>query len=372
VGLSGAVAAVARTFRLGGEITGIAAVPGGHINQTYRVDVRGGEGETRSLLLQRLNTEVFRRPDLVMDNVARVTRHVALAARAAGRPSPLVPLVLTDHGAEWLADPTGGVWRMFRFVTGAVSRERAQSAADCEAAGRAFGELLVLLADWEEPALHETIPGFHDTRARLAQLAEAVRIDVVGRAAAARAETAAIEAARGLADVLPPLLATGAVPVRVAHNDAKLANVLLDARTGHPVCIVDLDTVMPGSALYDFGDLVRSTVSSAAEDEADPSRVSVKLDYFAALTRGYLATAGAVLTPVERSLLAFAGPLLTLEQAARFLSDHLAGDVYYRTTRPGQNLSRARSQLALLRSLTDQASALEVLVTRLASPAAGS
>ncbi len=372
MGLSGRVAEVARTFRVGGEITGIAAVPGGHINDTYRVDVRPEGGAGRSFVLQRLNSAVFRRPDLVMENVARVTRHVTLAAGAAGRTSPLAPLVLTDHGADWLADPAGGVWRMFVFVAGSVVRERPQSPADCEAAGRAFGGLLVLLAHWEEAPLHETIPGFHDTRARLAQLAGAVRADVAGRAAGVRAEIAAIEQARGLADVLPPLLASGEVPVRVTHNDAKLSNVLLDARIGAPVCVVDLDTVMPGSALYDFGDLVRSTVSPSAEDEEDLSGVGVQVEYFAALARGYLSAAGAVLTTRERDLLAFAGQLITLEQAARFLTDHLAGDVYYRVERPGQNLSRARSQLALLRSLTAQARALQEMVNRLASAAAGS
>jgi aminoglycoside phosphotransferase (APT) family kinase protein len=372
VGLSGPVAAVARSFRLGGEITGIAAVPGGLINQTHRIDVHGPGGEPRSYLLQRLNAGVFRRPDLVMDNVARVTRHVTLAARRAGKAARLAPLVLTDHGAEWLADPAGAVWRMFVFVTGSVARARPRSPADCEAAGRAFGELLVYLADWEEPALHDTIPGFHDTRARLEQLAAAVRGDVAGRAVGARREIADIESARDLADVLPPRLASGAVPLRVAHNDATLGNVLLDARTGDPLCVVDLDTVMPGSALYDFGDLVRSTVSLAAEDEADLSRVTVNLDYFAALARGYLAAAGAVLTGAERDLLAFAGRLITLEQAARFLADHLAGDVYYRVTRPGQNLQRARAHLGLLRSLTAQAPAMEEVVARLASPAAGS
>jgi Ser/Thr protein kinase RdoA (MazF antagonist) len=372
VGLSGPVAAVARTFRVGGEITGISPVPGGHINDTYRVDVHRAGGETRSFLLQRLNPDVFRRPDLLMENVARVTRHVTLAAQAAGRTSPLAPLVLTDHGADWLADPTGGVWRMFVFVPGAVVRERAQSPADCEAAGRAFGGLLVLLANWDNAPLHETIPGFHDTRARLAQLAAAVRSDVAGRVAGARAELESIAEARGLADVLPPLLASGDVPVRVAHNDAKLANVLLDARIGAPVCVVDLDTVMPGSALYDFGDLVRSTVSPTTEDDVDLSRVAVNPEFFAALARGYLAAAGAVLTARERELLVFAGQLITFEQAVRFLTDHLAGDEYYRIDRPGQNLDRARTQLALLRSLTDQEPALQEIIARLASMAAAS
>ena len=363
---------IARSFRLGGEITAIAPVPGGHINESYRVDVQAAAGEAHSFLLQRLNPDVFQRPDLVMENVARVTRHLTVAARAAGRPSPVATLVLTDHGADWLADAAGDVWRMLVFVPGAVVRERAESPADCAAAGRAFGEFLRLLADWEGPPLHETIPGFHDTRARLLRLDEAVRADSCGRVAGARSAIAAAAEHRALADVLPPLLANGEVPLRVTHNDAKLANVLLDARTGTPVCVVDLDTVMPGSALYDFGDLVRSTVSSTPEDEEDRSRVAVNLEFFAALARGYVGAAGAVLTPRERDLLVFAGQLITFEQAARFLTDHLAGDRYYRIARPGHNLSRARSQLALLGSLVDQAPALHEVVARLASPTAES
>ena len=363
---------IARAFRLGGEIIDISRVAGGHINQSYRVDVRGSGGETRSFLLQRLNPDVFRRPDLVMENVARVTRHLTVAAHAAGRASPVAPLVVTDHGADWLADATGGVWRMFTFVPGAIVRERAESPADCAAAGRAFGELLRLLADWEGPPLHETVPGFHDTRARLVQLEAAVRADTAGRVSGAGAEIAAVRAERALADVLPPLLASGVVPVRVTHNDAKLANVLLDARSGAPLCIVDLDTVMPGSALYDFGDLVRSCVSPTAEDETDLVRVAVKREFFRALAHAYVEGAGAALSVRERDLLVFAGRLITFEQAARFLTDHLAGDVYYRIERPGQNLDRARSHLALLRSLTDQSPALHEIVARVASPAARS
>lgn len=363
---------IARAFRLGGEITAIAPVPGGHINQSYRVDVRGSGGAAKSFLLQRLNADVFRRPGLVMENVARVTRHLTVKARAVGRASPVAPLVLTDHGADWLSDARGGVWRMFDFVPGAVVRERAESAADCAAAGRAFGELLRLLADWEGPPLHETIPGFHDTRARLLQLDAAIRADAAGRVSGARAEIAAIQAARGLADVLPPLLAGGDVPLRVTHNDAKLANVLLDARTGAPLCVVDLDTVMPGSALYDFGDLVRSSVSPTAEDEADLTRIAVNPEFFRALARGYMEGAGEALTARERDLLVFAGRLITFEQAVRFLTDHLEGDRYFRVVQPGHNLIRCRAQLALLASLNDYAGAMEQIVARLASGVRGS
>jgi Ser/Thr protein kinase RdoA (MazF antagonist) len=167
---------------------------------------------------------------------------------------------------------------------------------------------------------------------------------------------------RQLADVLPPLLRSGAVPSRIAHNDAKLSNVLFDERSDEPLCVVDLDTVMPGSALYDFGDLVRSVTSPTLEDEEDLSRVCVRVPMFEALARGYFKAAGAVLIPVERDLLAFAGRLITLEQAVRFLTDHLEGDRYYRIARPGHNLIRARTQLRLLESLTEREGELKEII----------
>ena len=349
------IAAIAQRFRVEGSIAAVAPVPGGHINDSFRVDMHPERGASRSYLLQRLNRRVFPRPELVMENVVRVARH--LAQRSARYPA----LIAVRDGHEWITTSSGDVWRMFVFVPGASVRQRVHSPADARAAGQAFGEFLRLLADDVLP-LHETLPGFHDTRARFAQLEAARSADVCHRVSDALPEFAAVQAERALADVLPPLLASGTVPMRVVHNDAKTGNVLLDEQTGAALCVIDLDTVMLGSALYDFGDLVRSATSPSAEDEEDLSRVGVRLDLFEALTQGYLEAAGAVLTGPERGLLAFAGRLITLEQAVRFLTDHLAGDRYYRIERPGHNLIRCRAQLALLRSLTRQAAVLERIV----------
>ena len=193
-------------------------------------------------------------------------------------------------------------------------------------------------------------------------LVQAVRADPVGRATQAGPEIRLALAYQAMADVLPPLMRRGAVPVRVAHNDAKIANVLFEAGSGRALAVVDLDTVMPGSALHDFGDLVRSSVSASAEDETDLSRVDVRIPWFRALVEGYLSEAGSVLTPDERRLLVFAGRLITLEQAVRFLTDHLQGDRYYRTTRAGQNLDRARTQFRLFERLTERMEELEEIV----------
>jgi len=350
-----AVRTVAGQFWVDGFVTTVQAVPGGHINDTYRIETRQSDGTRRGYLLQRLNAHVFTRPELVMENVARVARHLA---RRSTRYPALVP---SRESGDWVTDTAGRVWRMFVHIDGARVREHVQTPADARGAGRAFGEFLRLLAD-DGPSLHETIPGFHDTSARFARLDAAIQADGVHRVAEARSEVDAVMADRALADMLPPLIAAGTVSLRPVHNDAKIANVLFDAASGDPWCVIDWDTVMPGSALHDFGDLVRSSVSPTAEDETDLSTVGVRSELFAALARGYLESAGDVLTAHEVRLLGFAGRLITLEQAVRFLTDHLEGDRYYRIARPGHNLIRCRAQLALLRSLTDHGAALERII----------
>ncbi len=356
---------VVELFTLAGSVAAITPLPGGHINDSYRV-----EAGSESYLLQRLNPHVFPDAGTVMDNVSRVTGHVAARLRAAGvvdwrrRTLALVP---ARSGAGWVRDGEGAAWRLFGFITGTLVRERAESPADALAAGRGFGAFLRLLADYHGAPLAETIAGFHDTAARFERLEQAVRKDAQRRCAGARADIELAIGQRQLADVLPPLLRSGAIPIRIAHNDAKLSNVLLDERSGEPLCVVDLDTVMPGSALYDFGDLVRSVTSPTAEDEEDLSRVAVQVPLFEALARGYLEAAGAILTPTERDRLVFAGRLITLEQAVRFLTDHLEGDRYYRVARPGHNLMRARTQLRLYESLTERDGELQEIIGVLAT-----
>ncbi len=340
-------------FQLSGEPVSAAVVAGGHINESWRVECRTN-GRVSSYLLQRLNPAVFPDPVAVMENVARVTRHCAARRSLVLRRSA--------DGGWWHQDAEGACWRVYDFIEGAHVRERAESPALAREAAAAFGAFLRLMSDYDGPALHQTLPGFHDTAARFARLDEAARRDAVGRLSGARPELDAVLARRGLADVLPPLFASGALPTRIAHHDAKIANVLFDDCDGTALAVIDLDTVMPGSALYDFGDLVRSMVSPAAEDETDLTRVRVRRPVFEAVAQGYLAEAGSVLAPKERELLAFAGRLITLEQAVRFLTDHLEGDRYYRVARWSHNLDRARAQIALLHSLDAYAEELDAIV----------
>lgn len=326
---------------------------GGHINASYLVH-RGAERR----FLQRINAHVFPDPRQVMANVMAVTAHV----RAQGGSITSPALLPTLAGRPWLEDASGAVWRCSEFVDG-DAKTTVHSAEDARAAGFAFGTFARMLSSYDGPPLPATIPGFHDTARRVQQFEHAVAADRAGRVDTVRAEVGEVRARAALADLLPSRMATGEVPCRLAHNDAKIANVLFDRATGRARWVVDLDTVMPGSLLHDFGDLVRSSVTRAAEDaesaDAEPA-------LFEGLAEGFLQGVGDSVTGAELELLEPAGRLITFEQAVRFLADHLDGDTYYRISRPGQNLERARNQLALLHSLEAHASAFGHIVRRLA------
>lgn len=351
-------------FEVDGTLVAMEPLPGGYINESYRVSLAAAGARTH-WLLQRINPSVFTDPEALMANIVHVTRHVSRRLRDGGvadwRRRTLVVVPARD-GRSFHRGVEGAAWRLFPFIESTTVRTEAATPELARAAARAFGEFLRLVADYDGPPLRETIPGFHDTAARFGALVRVVRADPIGRVAEAGPEIRLALEHQALADVLPPLMRRGAVPLRVAHNDAKIANVLFEAGTGRALAVVDLDTVMPGSALHDFGDLVRSSVSPTAEDEMDLTRVDVRMPWFRALVEGYLSEAGPVLTGDERRLLVHAGRLITLEQGVRFLADYLNGDRYYRTTRAGQNLDRARTQFRLFERLTERADELEEIV----------
>ena len=363
--------AIAGRFALAGPIIWIEPLHGGHINDSYRVLARREDGAEVAYLLQHVNPSVFPDAVRVMENIAYVTRHLSAHRRAGNTRRETLTLVPTVSGAAWMEDASRSCWRAYTFIAGTHVRERADRPREAHEAALAFGEFLRLLADYRGPDLHVTIEGFHDTAARFEQLAEAAARDVAGRASGVAAELETLRAHRGLADVLPPLFASGALPTRIVHNDAKIANVLLDDRDETARCVVDLDTVMPGSLLHDFGDMVRSMATPTDEDEPDLARVAVSPDLFDAVARGFLEGVGPVITPRERERLVFAGRLITLEQSVRFLTDYLEGDRYYRTSRRDQNLQRAQAQLALFLSLTDRERELEAIVSSVPQGDAG-
>ncbi len=340
----------------------------GHINDTFVHTRRVGAG-ARRFVLQRINPTVFRDPAALMENVLRVTRHAARKLDAAGAAGPrreVLSVVPTHEGGPLHRDGAGACWRCYAFIEDAESHDVLRRPEQAHAAGFAFGHFQGLVADLPPPRLHETIPGFHDTPARLAALERAVAADAHGRARLAAPEIAAARERHRMAGRLLARHARGEVPERITHNDTKLNNVLLDRATGHGVAVIDLDTVMPGLALYDFGDLVRTATNSAPEDETDLSQIEARREVFAAAAEGYLAATRGFLGAAEVEELPFAGRLLTFENAIRFLTDFLQGDTYYKTAHPGHNLERCRAQFALLRSMEAQAPEWEALVRRLA------
>ncbi len=365
--LDGMPEAISEQFGL--DATSVRRYGGGHINDTYLVRTTRGSGGRR-WILQRINDTVFTRPVELMENVARVTRHVRGRLVAEGV-RDLDRRVLTLHptvmGADWYVDLYGQVWRVFAFVPRATSHEVITDPAQAYQAALAFGHFQRLLADFEGPRLHETIPQFHDTPKRVRDFAAVVAADPVGRLAGVRREVDWLLGQEELAGSMMRLATEGVLPERITHNDTKLSNVLLDNATGEAICVLDLDTVMPGLSLYDFADLCRSGATTVPEDAPDASGVDVDVPMFEALARGYLEGAGSALEPAERELLVLAGEVMTLEQAYRFLGDYLAGDTYYQVSRDGQNLDRARTQIALVQALQRHEESLNLYVRGLAN-----
>jgi hypothetical protein len=354
--MSDELRAVGECFAIPGRFRGAQPLGRGHIHETFVASWERGGVPVR-YVHQRISTRVFPDPALVMGNLARVTAHLRTALARRGV-SDLERRVLTliparDGAPLWIA-ADGGVWRTFLLIEGAVTRETIAGPEQAFQAARAFAEFAGLLSDLPAPPLAVTLPGFHDLGRRFADFEAAVATDAAGRAARARGEIEATRAAcselRGLLDAADP----GAAPRRVMHHDCKLNNLLLDAETGEALCVIDLDTVMEGSVLSDFGELVRTATSRSPEDEPRTDRIAFDLRLFEALAKGYAAGAADWLSEPEGRLLPLAGPTLGLMNAIRFLTDFLAGDVYFRVHREAQNLDRHRAQLRLARLMLEQ------------------
>jgi Ser/Thr protein kinase RdoA (MazF antagonist) len=325
----------------------------GLIHESFLLDFARGQEVVRCML-QRINTDVFSDPVSMIENIRRVTQHVASGLRATGVPDAdrrTLDIIPTRDNDLLLTDHEGSRWRMYRFIEGAKTYSLATTAWQAEQAGLIFGAFQRALVDLPPPRLHETIPGFHDTPTRFAALERAVQADDHSRVAIAKREIDSAFSQRASADMLLRPYLAGEVPERVVHNDAKITNVLFDKANDKALSVVDLDTVMPGIAAFDFGDMVRTMATTASEDETDLEGIEVDLTLFEALARGYLTAAGSFLTSAERAQLVSAGRIIALEQAVRFLTDYLNGDVYYRTSRPGHNLDRCRAQFKVVESL---------------------
>jgi hypothetical protein len=352
---------VAREFQIDGECLSAMPYGSGHINDTYCAVFLQANIPVR-YILQRINTKIFRNPVALMENIQRVTSH--LAAQMTNEPDRarrVLTLIPALDGRPWHMDEEGGYWRAYRFIERAHTYDAVESAEQAFQAGRAFGRFQQLLATLPAPRLHATIPDFHDTPKRFNAFEQALATDLAGRAGLAKPE---IEFAFARQPTTGVLLDAG-LPERVTHNDTKLNNVMIDDETGEGICVIDLDTVMPGLALYDFGDMVRTTTSPAPEDEKDLSRVTMQFPMFEALSRGYLSSAGGFLTEEEKQLLAFSGKLITFEIGIRFLTDYLAGDAYFKVHREGHNLDRCRTQFKLVESIERQEEQMNRLISEL-------
>ncbi len=326
---------VIRQFPLDGSPVSWIPLTGGHINRSWLVTTDRGA----RYVLQWVNRYVFPNIDAIMENI----RKLRVFLHERGDALPMITFIDTLDGRCWLEDPEGGAWRLYRYVDGSVALLKPRSTEDFYECAQAYGRFQYALRDFAAESLSETIPRFHDTPDRYRQLREAMAADSCGRLGEVGPELAFVLAREERAGQLHACRLRGEVPLRVTHNDTKSSNVLLDAKSGKAVCVIDLDTVMPGLAAFDYGDAIRAGAATGAEDEEG---IGLDLDFYAAFTRGFL-EACPHLTARERELLPLGAWTMTLECGVRFLTDYLNGDRYFRIADPLQNLRRARAQFSL-------------------------
>ncbi|MBQ4350492.1 MAG: aminoglycoside phosphotransferase family protein [Clostridia bacterium] len=333
----------------------------GHINDTYIVHSQP------DYILQRINKKVFTNPPAVMENIQGVTEFLRrkIIAEGGDPDRETLNLIMTVDGQPYYHHTDDEYYRVYKFIDHAVSYDLVENPMQLYHAARAFGKFQNMLADYPAEKLHETIVDFHNTRVRYEQFKTALAKDASGRAKNARPEIDFVLAREGDAGVIVDALADGSIPLRVTHNDTKLNNVLLDEKTGEGVCVIDLDTVMPGSLLYDYGDALRFGGSSGAEDEKDLSKIWFDVEKFTAFTKGFIEVLPSI-TDKELRLLPFSIKLMTLECGSRFLADYINGDVYFKTHYPEHNLVRARTQFKLVKEIEDKMDELNAIVKEIA------
>ena len=332
----------------------------GHINVTYLVVTRSG----RRYILQKINNSIFKDVPGLMGNIAAVTRYLRTLIEDERGVLTLVP---TKEGADYYCHEDGSYWRVYDFVEQSICLQAPESPEDFYQSALAFGRFQELLSDYPAGTLFEIIPNFHNTIDRYEKFKESVRIDAVGRAAGVREDIRFMLEREELGGTLQKMLDCGILPLRVTHNDTKLNNVLLDTATRKSLCVLDLDTVMPGLSVYDFGDSIRFGAATAAEDEPDTSKMQLDLHLFEVFTRGFLEAAPS-LTDMEVQMLPMGALIMTLEVALRFLTDYLDGDLYFSKIRyADHNLVRARSQMALVADMQKKYMEMNRIVANVAA-----
>jgi len=359
---------VADCFRLRGDFVSAEPYGTGHINDSYAVVVDQA-GRSLRYLFQRINHNVFHDPPKVMSNIERVTEYVRQKLRDQGLPDVsrrTLTIIPSTEGRSY-QEIDGDYWRVYIFIERARAHDSLEVPEQAFEAAKAFGNFQKMLSDLPGDPLHETIPDFHSGPKRLKDFQQALEADGWNRAAIGRDEIEFLQKNAWVFDVLPEQVSKGNIPMRTTHNDTKVNNVLFDDESGEGICVIDLDTLMPGLVLYDFGDMVRTSTSKAAEDEQDLRKVFLDFRMFEQVARGYLTAAGDFLNESEKQHLVFAGKMITLIIGCRFLTDYLSGDTYFKTHREGQNLDRCRTQFQMVKSIMEQEEEMISLVERIRS-----
>ncbi len=360
------LASIASQFAITGRLVAAEPYGCGHINSTYCLYYDRGSQPPMRVILQKINTNIFQDPDGLMNNISLVTAHI----RSKNMDSPdaercTLTVIPTVEGNRYYRTAEGDCYRAYVFVENTISLQQVENAAQFESLAATFGEFQNQLSDFDASQLVESIPDFHNTAKRYEAFEQAVEANLAGRVEAVAEEIAFAKARKADASLLVKELKAGNLPLRVTHNDTKLNNVLFDADSGKAVCVIDLDTVMPGLVHYDFGDSIRFGASTAAEDEKDLTKVEMDLGLFEAYTRGFLASCGKALTEKEIAYLPFSAKLLTYECGIRFLADYLNGDTYFKIHYPEQNLDRCRTQFKLVADMEKKMEAMQDIVKRL-------
>ncbi len=360
------LSAIAKRFDIRADFVVAYPYGSGHINDTYCAEYDQA-GHRLRYIHQRINQHVFKDPPSLMENIRRVTAHNQQVLAQEGNPERMrrsLTLVPGMDGQSYVQDSEGHYWRTYLFIERARTYDKIVSTAQARSAAAAFGAFQKLASTLPGERLAETIPDFHHTPKRYEAFRQALEQDACNRAAEVKAEIQFLQEREADFAMVANLMETGDIPERVTHNDTKLNNVMLDDVTGEGVCVIDLDTVMPGSVLYDFSDMVRTATNSAMEDETDLSKVSMQMPMLEALLEGYLSTAGDFLNDYEVDGLGRSAKLMTLECGMRFVTDYLNGDRYFKIKRPAHNLDRARCQFALTKSIEAQQETIMQLAHR--------
>lgn len=354
---------ICNEFQFSGEFVLASPYGDGHINDTYKVESIVNE-EVKHYIIQRINHRIFNDVEHLMENISNVTNYLSdlVDDDEDNVDYEVLRLIPTRDGQSYFVDKDGNYWRAYKFVENAIGHSFVKDVRMLYYAAKAFGKFQKMLKDYPAVTLYETIKDFHHTEIRFQTFLKVLQEDVMDRRMTCKDEIRFIMDHESIVSVITGYLATGELPVRVTHNDTKINNVLLDVKTGEGRCVIDLDTVMPGSVLYDFGDAIRSCISTAAEDEEDLEKVHIDLERFEAFTKGFVEAIGDELSELERQLLPFSGVLLTFECGVRFLTDYLQGDLYFKTHRDRHNLIRAKNQFRVVALMEQNMNVLTEIV----------